>query len=166
MMTRREAIKTIALAAGASTLALSRGAGGRPMARWLTQINGEAIVEPTIKAIETMNDLRAWVSLKQDANVARVPLAERMPVHGKGSWAGFDMGDWQYDPWFTEWSQGGHGESADGHRTAANMYNFTFWQYLDISYYFGHELLTIPPLVWTNAAHKNGVRRVGTLNLN
>jgi len=115
-------------------------------------------IEPTIRAIETISALRDWASLKDNANVPRVPLAQRIPVDGKSSWAGFDMGDWQYDPWFTQWSQGGHGQSADGNRSAANVYNFSFWQYLDISYYFGHQLLTIPPTVWTNAAHKNGVK--------
>jgi endo-beta-N-acetylglucosaminidase D len=125
-----------------------------------------AAIEPTIKAIETMSALRDWASLKDDANVARVPLAPRIPVDGKSSWAGFDMGPWQYDTWFDEKSQGGHGQSVDGNRTAANVYNFSFWQYLDTFYYFGHQLLTIPPTVWTNAAHKNGVRSLGTLNLN
>ena len=123
-------------------------------------------IEPTIKAIETMSQLRDWGSLKEGATVARVPLAQRIPVYGKSSWAGFDMGPWQYDTWFDEKSQGGHGQSDDGNRTAANVYNFSFWQYLDIFYYFGHQLLTIPPTVWTNAAHKNGVRSLGTLNLN
>jgi endo-beta-N-acetylglucosaminidase D len=123
-------------------------------------------IEPTIKAIETMSQLRDWGSLKEGASVARVPLAQRSPVYGKSSWAGFDMGPWQYDTWFDEKSQGGHGQSDDGNRTAANVYNFSFWQYLDIFYYFGHQLLTIPPTVWTNAAHKNGVRSLGTLNLN
>jgi endo-beta-N-acetylglucosaminidase D len=123
-------------------------------------------IEPTIKAIETMSQLRDWGSLKEGASVARVPLAQRSSVYGKSSWAGFDMGPWQYDTWFDEKSQGGHGQSDDGSRTAANVYNFSFWQYLDIFYYFGHQLLTIPPTVWTNAAHKNGVRSLGTLNLN
>jgi endo-beta-N-acetylglucosaminidase D len=129
----------------------------------------DGAIEPTIKAIETMSVLREWASLQDDANVPRVPLAQRISGYGKNSWAGFDMGDWQYDPWFTEWSQGGHGQSDDSgdpDRTAANVYNFSFWQYLDISYYFGHQLLTIPPTVWTNAAHKNGVKSLGTLNLN
>jgi endo-beta-N-acetylglucosaminidase D len=76
----------------------------------------------------------------------------------------FDCGPWQYDPYFTEWSQGGAGSSAT--RTAANVYNFSFWQYLDISYYFGHQVVIIPPTVWTNAAHANGVSSLGTLNLN
>ena len=125
--------------------------------------------EPTIKPIKTVNDFNTWKILEwvTDASVARVPLATPIPLKqdGPSSMAGFDNGPWQYDPWFTQWSQGGHGQSADGNRTAANVYNFSFWQYLDVCYYFGHDLLTIPPTVWTNAAHKNGVSCLGTLNL-
>lgn len=124
--------------------------------------------EPTIKPIATVDEFYAWTSFQQldGASVARIPLAQRVSLEDKSAMAGFDNGDWQYDPWFTQWSQGGHGQSADGARTAANVYNFSFWHYLDICYYFGHQLLTIPPTVWTNAAHKNGVRCLGTLNLN
>ncbi len=76
------------------------------------------------------------------------------------------MGEFAFDPWFTEWSQGAEGTGANGNRTAANVYNFSYWQYVDISYYFGHRLLTIPPTVWTNACHKNGVLSLGTICLN
>jgi endo-beta-N-acetylglucosaminidase D len=124
---------------------------------------------PTIKPIMTINDLRNWASIvKDEANVSKIPLAKRstIPATAMPVLLGFDMGEFQYDPWFTQWSQGGCGVGADGNRTAANVYNFSFWQYADISYYFGHNLLTIPPTVWTNAAHKNGVLSLGTLCLN
>jgi endo-beta-N-acetylglucosaminidase D len=122
---------------------------------------------PTIKALESLSELLGWqtptdpVSL---ASVAQVPQAKRPPFAGPASMVGFDCGPWQYDPYFTEWSQGGTGSSAT--RTAANVYNFTFWQYLDICYYIGHQVVIIPPTVWTNAAHANGVSSLGTLNLN
>ena len=98
--------------------------------------------------------------------MARIPRAKRLPVDGPAAMAGFDNGDWQYDPCFTQWSQGASAAAVDGKRTAANLYNLSFWQYIDISYFFGHQLLTVPPLVWTNAAHKNGVVSLGALNLN
>jgi endo-beta-N-acetylglucosaminidase D len=122
---------------------------------------------PTIKALESLSELLGWqtptdpVSL---ASVAQVPRANRPPFAGPASMVGFDCGPWQYDPYFTEWSQGGTGSSVT--RTAANVYNFSFWQYLDISYYIGHQVVIIPPTVWTNAAHANGVSSLGTLNLN
>ncbi|MEO6393377.1 MAG: hypothetical protein ABIP75_16125 [Pyrinomonadaceae bacterium] len=122
---------------------------------------------PTIQPFTTWSQLTNWTTPTDPvslASVARVPLAPRPAPTGLAVMAGFDNGDWQYDPYFTQWSQGGTGNSAT--RTAANVYNFSFWQYLDISYYFGHQLLTIPPTVWTNAAHANGVLSLGTFNVN
>lgn len=43
------------------------------------------------------------------------------------------------------------------------LYTFKYWQYVDIFVYFSHHRVTIPPPCWTNAAHKNGVRMLGTL---
>lgn len=40
-------------------------------------------------------------------------------------------------------------------------YAFYHWQYIDIFNYFTHKLVTIPPAVWTNAAHKHGVIVLG-----
>lgn len=40
-------------------------------------------------------------------------------------------------------------------------YSFYHWQYIDIFNYFAHKLVTIPPAVWTNAAHKHGVVVLG-----
>ena len=127
----------------------------------------ESTGAPTIQPMTTWDQLLQWqppTDLTSQASVAEVLLAERPALTGMSSMAGFDCGDWQYDPFFTEWSQGGTGKSDT--RTAANVYNFSFWQYLDISYYFGHQLVIIPPTVWTNAAHANGVLSLGTLNVN
>lgn len=40
-------------------------------------------------------------------------------------------------------------------------YAFYHWQYIDIFNYFTHKMVTIPPAVWTNAAHKHGVVVIG-----
>lgn len=40
-------------------------------------------------------------------------------------------------------------------------YAFYHWQYIDIFNYFTHNMVTIPPAVWTNAAHKHGVLVLG-----
>lgn len=40
-------------------------------------------------------------------------------------------------------------------------YAFYHWQYIDIFNYFTHNMVTIPPAVWTNAAHKHGVTVLG-----
>jgi hypothetical protein len=90
--------------------------------------------EPYIQPL-TPDDFNNWPDLPwvTDACKARVPLAGRIPSfetwkNGPRSMVGFDNGHWTYDPWFTNWYQGGHGTSADGKRTAANVYNFSFWQ--------------------------------------
>lgn len=122
-----------------------------------------------IKNADNFYNWRAFWNFN-NASVAYVAFAPRTPQLGPAVIAGFDIDDraWQYDFLSTLWSQGGCGwhQKTTQLRTANNVYNFKFWQYIDISYYFGHALLTVPPTMWTNAAHKNGVFSLGTLNLN
>ena len=40
-------------------------------------------------------------------------------------------------------------------------YIFTHWHLIDIFVYFSHHFITIPPLGWIEAAHKNGVQILG-----
>ncbi|XP_059804592.1 cytosolic endo-beta-N-acetylglucosaminidase isoform X1 [Hypanus sabinus] len=43
-----------------------------------------------------------------------------------------------------------------------NPFIFYHWMYIDIFVYFSHHMVTIPPVCWTNAAHKHGVAILGT----
>ncbi|MHB1947550.1 MAG: endo-beta-N-acetylglucosaminidase [Gammaproteobacteria bacterium] len=134
--------------------------------------NYTADVRPSLTSIANAEDFYNWRTFLNfsKASVANIPLAARAPIVGPSSLVGFDIDDraWQYDFLSTQWSQGGCGfyKKTTEERTANNVYNFKFWQYVDISYYFGHKLVTIPPTMWTNAAHKNGVLSLGTFNLN
>ncbi|KAJ1340801.1 hypothetical protein BSLG_004583 [Batrachochytrium salamandrivorans] len=41
--------------------------------------------------------------------------------------------------------------------TPSSIYTIQYWQYIDDFIYFSHERFSIPPVVWTTAAHRNGV---------
>lgn len=81
-------------------------------------------------------------------DVADVPRANRVPVPGPRLMTGFDNGDWAY------WS--GSDLNSQG-APNGNVFNFSQWQYVDSLYYYSHNLLSVPPTVWVNAAHRNGV---------
>ena len=49
-----------------------------------------------------------------------------------------------------------------GSKTKSHIYNFYYWQYIDIFIYFSHHRVTIPPPGWIEAAHKNGVKILAT----
>lgn len=44
----------------------------------------------------------------------------------------------------------------------SDSYRFHHWHLIDTFVYFSHYLVTIPPVVWINAAHKHGVKVLGT----
>ncbi|XP_058207316.1 cytosolic endo-beta-N-acetylglucosaminidase 1-like [Rhododendron vialii] len=52
-----------------------------------------------------------------------------------------------------KWVQGGSNPEA---------YAIWHWYLMDVFVYFSHNLVTLPPPCWTNAAHKHGVKVLGT----
>ncbi|KAH9950117.1 glycosyl hydrolase family 85-domain-containing protein [Amylocystis lapponica] len=54
--------------------------------------------------------------------------------------------------------KGGYTESPSG-----LAYTFNFWSYCDTFIYFSHHRVTVPPSGWTTAAHRHGVKMLGTL---
>lgn len=46
---------------------------------------------------------------------------------------------------------------------APMAYVFHHWSYVDTFVYFSHALICVPPAHWTRAAHRNGVRVLGSI---
>ncbi|KAL7378425.1 hypothetical protein ABVT39_013531 [Epinephelus coioides] len=111
--------------------------------------------EPIICGLQTLEELLLWKRSEANPfNVAVVPLAPREPPLTsclRRTLVSHDMMGGYLDDRFV---QGTNAEAP---------YAFYHWQYIDIFNYFTHNLVTIPPAVWTNAAHKHGVIVLGTL---
>jgi mannosyl-glycoprotein endo-beta-N-acetylglucosaminidase len=88
-------------------------------------------------------------------DVASVPLAARVGSPEPGMLIGLDNGAWSY------WSD--FDLNAQGSAATGNVYNFSRWQYIDSLYYYVHQLVSVPPTAWVNAAHRNGVTALGTV---
>lgn len=110
--------------------------------------------EPISCGIQTLEELLSWKPSDVNLfNVAAVPLARREPPlisTTRRTLVSHDMMGGYLDDRFVQ-----------GTLTDA-PYAFYHWQYIDIFNYFTHNMVTIPPAVWTNAAHKHGVAVIGT----
>lgn len=103
---------------------------------------------PQAGSLTTAADLLAWTAGNDPINAASVPLASRggMPqttrvlMLGPSPTAGFDSE-----------SQGG---------TSQDIFNFDRWAYID-AMYFSQATFAVPPVVWINACHRNGVLALG-----
>ncbi|MQM01842.1 hypothetical protein Taro_034600 [Colocasia esculenta] len=85
---------------------------------------------------------RASVRLPAGAGAGLPPRRRLLVCH--------DMaGGYQDD----RWVQGGANPDA---------YAIWHWHLMDVFVYFAHDLVTLPPPCWTNAAHSHGVRVLGT----
>ncbi|XP_064172057.1 cytosolic endo-beta-N-acetylglucosaminidase [Anguilla rostrata] len=110
--------------------------------------------EPVSYSLKSLDELLSWKrSEAHPFNVATVPLASRQPAltsDQRKTLVSHDMMGGYLDDRFV---QGAESETP---------YAFYHWQYIDIFNYFSHNMVTIPPVVWTNAAHRHGVLVLGT----
>ncbi|XP_034268724.1 cytosolic endo-beta-N-acetylglucosaminidase isoform X1 [Pantherophis guttatus] len=110
--------------------------------------------EPISFYLSGLEQLLAWKPTKDDAfNVSTEPLAKRQPPlesHRPRTLVCHDMKGGYLEDRFIQGAK------------VRDPYVFYHWCYIDIFIYFSHHLVTIPPVVWTNAAHCNGVLMLGT----
>ena len=101
------------------------------------------------------DQFKTWDPASADKRmVASVPLAPHTEITGPRVLLGLDFGGSAYHVGWTGSPQGGY---------LANVYTFEQWQYVDTAYYYRHTMAFIPTVQWTNLAHRNGVRMLGTL---
>ncbi|XP_030683655.1 cytosolic endo-beta-N-acetylglucosaminidase isoform X1 [Nomascus leucogenys] len=104
--------------------------------------------------LSSLEELLAWTPRLEDGfNVALEPLACRQPPLSSQrprTLLCHDMMGGYLDDRFIQGS------------VAQTPYAFYHWQCIDIFVYFSHHTVTIPPVGWTNAAHRHGVCVLGT----
>ncbi|XP_006145755.1 cytosolic endo-beta-N-acetylglucosaminidase isoform X2 [Tupaia chinensis] len=104
--------------------------------------------------LSSLEELLAWAPLMDDGfNVALEPLRCRQPPlssHRPRTLLCHDMMGGYLDDRFIQGS------------AVPNPYCFYHWQSIDVFVYFSHRMVTIPPVGWTNTAHRHGVCVLGT----
>ncbi|KAI5097601.1 cytosolic endo-beta-N-acetylglucosaminidase isoform X1 [Silurus meridionalis] len=110
--------------------------------------------EPISSALKSLDELLSWErDTANSFNMATVPLEKRWP----------SLKDTPMRTLVCHDMMGGYLEDRFIQGTEVDTpYVFYHWKYIDIFNYFSHHMVTIPPAMWTNAAHKHGVLSLGT----
>lgn len=111
----------------------------------------------------TINDLLNWQpSISNQSNISLIPLHDRVRTTNFQIGSGLDTnakilycpdGMDNFGPYIDSANQ-------------FNLFNFSHWQYIDILAWFGGSAsspIIIPSKAWVDAAHKNGVKIIGTV---
>ncbi|XP_016061789.1 PREDICTED: cytosolic endo-beta-N-acetylglucosaminidase [Miniopterus natalensis] len=110
--------------------------------------------KPVSFYFSSLEELLAWTpAVEEGFNVALVPAQCRQPPLSSRrprTLLCHDMMGGYLDDKFIQGS------------AAQDPYAFYHWQYIDIFVYFSHHMVTVPPVCWTNAAHRHGVCVLGT----
>eukprot|EP00062_Callorhinchus_milii_P004432 gi/632943671/ref/XP_007887073.1/ PREDICTED: cytosolic endo-beta-N-acetylglucosaminidase-like [Callorhinchus milii] len=111
--------------------------------------------EPVSFYVSSLEGLRSWrpCGEDEDFNKAVTPIAGRRPLLSSDrprTLVCHDMAGGYLSDRFVQ------GICED------DPFVFYHWQYIDIFVYFSHQMVTIPPVCWTNAAHRHGVSVLGT----
>ncbi|KAF0424483.1 glycoside hydrolase [Gigaspora margarita] len=109
--------------------------------------------KPRSPYLTSLSELSKWKAENDEFNVAKVDLRERPTFRNDDTQK--DKRDCQVVVCHD--MAGGYIESF-----FKIGYSIQYWQYIDIFIYFSHHRITIPPPQWTNAAHRNGVKVLGT----
>ncbi|KAF9996722.1 hypothetical protein BGZ80_009416 [Entomortierella chlamydospora] len=133
---------------------------------------------PKSQPIKSFKDLLAWQPGLDEYNVSHIPFHPRPePLTRKRGHVGVQK-DTEKDGSPTTRQldlrdckvvvchdmAGGYQEDASPQgNDYSTIYSIQYWNHVDTFIYFSHSRVTIPPPVWTNAAHKNGVRCLGTI---
>ena len=107
---------------------------------------------PVSKPLKTLEELFQWFPGNDRMCVPTVPLRPRAKQDSKKprTIVCHDMmGGYQVDRF------------VQGAQTVED-YHYYHWHLIDAFIYFSHNLVTIPPPSWTNAAHQHGVLSLGT----
>ncbi|KAI9473449.1 MAG: endo-b-N-acetylglucosaminidase [Benjaminiella poitrasii] len=108
-------------------------------------------LSPMSFALHSMDELRAWVPSDDTFNIPNIALQTRRTDFSRPRLIlVHDMaGGYKEDKNI----QGNDYES---------IYYCQYWHLTDMFIYFSHERVSIPPVNWTNACHRNGVQCLGT----